>query len=100
MSTVTADITFNMDDPNKTVIKTDLTKEGLEEVLSEFVHAEIGEGKDDSKPNEYGVYSIKIRLDLSDDSFHVESDTGNKGLTLGIIMDVLKRLDAIAIEPI
>lgn len=100
MSVVTADIAFDIGNPEKTIIRTDLKKEGLEEVLSEFVRSQIGEGKDGSEPNERDVYSIKVSLDLSGDSFSVESDTGNKGLTLGIVMDVLKRLDSIAIQPI
>jgi hypothetical protein len=36
MSVVTADIAFDIGNPEKTIIRTDLKKEGLEEVLSDL----------------------------------------------------------------
>jgi hypothetical protein len=95
------DISFDINNSDKTVIKTNIKeKEGIEEALSDFIRTQIGARKDESEPNKYDTYSIKIGLDLSDDSFRIESNTGNKGLTLGIIMATLKQLDNIALQPL
>lgn len=52
---------------------------------------------DDKKTSEEfenrDVYTIKIELDMDDDTFHVTSDTGNKSMTVGILTRCLKRLE-------
>ena len=84
-------IAFDERHPEKTTIKTNARKEAIEEILEAWLSCQIG-GKDKSKPKKKSVYQIEIQLDLSDDSFVTHSDTGNKGLTCGIIIDVFKRL--------
>jgi hypothetical protein len=56
--------------------------------LISWVQDQIGRGGDDSPRVERDVYVIKLGLILEDDSFCTESDTGNKGLTCGIVMAV------------
>lgn len=87
-------VTFPLDHPEKYTIEGNIKKERLEDVLSEFIMAQIGGGADDSPAEEHEVYKIHIQLDLSDDSFTTRHNCGNKGLRDGILMDVLKRLAA------
>ncbi len=61
-------------------------------VLSSYLSSIMGSGADNSTPNRRPGYDIRISLDLSDDAFSVESNTGNKGLTAGITMQFLDRL--------
>ncbi|MEI6296710.1 MAG: hypothetical protein WCO84_03640 [bacterium] len=91
-------IVFNMEDPAKTVIKTNATHEGVEEFLDAFIRGQLGAGADESIANDKVEYHVDIALDLSDDSIVVKSDTGNKGLVCGIVMQVLRDLGSIKIE--
>ena len=90
-------ITFDFKKPDKTIIRTNAKKEAVEEILEAWLSCQIGQGKDESKHNEKDEYKIEIQLDLSDDTFRTNSDTGNKGFTCGIIMDILGRLNEIEI---
>lgn len=94
---ITLEITFNPDKTDKTIIKTNANKEGLREVLEAWLSCEAGQGEDDSEPNEKSEYKITIQIDLDSDTFYTDSDTGNKGLTCGIVMEVLNKLDKITI---
>jgi len=62
------------------------------EVLEGFLRCQIGKGEDATPAEEREVYTIKIQLDLTDDTYYVEHDCGNKGLRDGILMRVLKDL--------
>lgn len=96
-------INFNMENPEETLIRTNAKREGVEEILATFVQDQAGQGEDKRKPNERDEYKIEIGLDLSYDTFHITSDTGNEGLTLGIVMQVLGILDKLTItelEPV
>ncbi len=90
---IVLEIAFNISDPGKTVIRTNAKKEALDGILEAWLSCQIGQSKDKSKAEERDLYKIKIQMDLSDDSFYTSSDTGNKGLTCGIVMAVFKRLD-------
>lgn len=90
-------VTFNLDNPEKTVIKTNAKKEAVEGILEAWLSGQVGKGEDESKANEKSEYNIEIQLDLSYDTFYTKSDAGNKGLTCGIIMNVFSRLDKITI---
>ena len=94
------DITFDIKDPEKSVIKTNVKEELVEGMINDWLRHQFGRGEDTRQANEKDVYSIKIGLDLSDDTFLVESDTGNVGLTCGIVMDVSQRLDRLTIRPL
>lgn len=73
-------------------IKGNIKPERHKDVLAEFIHSQIGSGADNSPAEEKDNYTIRIRLDLSDDSFFVSHDCGNKGLRDGILMRVLRDL--------
>jgi hypothetical protein len=74
---------------NPPIIKTNCKRECISEILGEWLSCQMGAGEDHSKAKELDVYHITIVLDLSDDSFVCRSNTGNKGLTAGIVMTVL-----------
>ena len=94
---VAVQIQYNNKELDKSFIKTNLKPEAIEEILSEWVRSQMGAGKDTSEPNQQIVYNITILLDLSCDNFSTSSDTGNKSLTCGIVMWVLKNLDTIEV---
>jgi len=59
------------------------------EIVSEFLRTQIGAGYDRSKPNQKDEYTIRINLDLSDDTFYIEHNCGNKSLRDGILLRFL-----------
>jgi hypothetical protein len=97
---VLIEIRFNVKEPEKTVIYTNARKDNdaVEEILSTWVRSQIGQGGDLSERVEREVYTVKIGLILEDDSFCSEADTGNKGLTCGIVMDVLQNLKHLTVK--
>lgn len=85
-------IKFNPDKPQDTRVVTNAKPAVVEEILDDWVRAQMGAGSDPSKPANREVYTVKIGLRLEDDAFATESDTNNKGLTCGIVMAVAKLL--------
>src|SRR3990167_5814865 len=94
---VVIEINYDINNPEKTVIRTNAKESALPELLETFLLAQRGKGKDERPPNLKDEYKITIRLDLSDDTFYTTSDTGNEALTCGIVLDVLERLDQMTI---
>ncbi len=96
---VLVEIHFDAKDenPEKSCIYTNarLDNGALEEIITGWIQDQIGRGEDPAIPVERDLYKIKIGLVIEDDSFCTESDTGNKGLTCGIVMAVLKDLERI-----
>ncbi len=90
-------LNFNLSKPDKTVVKTNAKKEAVSEILEAWLSCQIGQGEDSREPNKKDKYEIVIKLDLSNDTFFTNSDTGNKGLTCGLVMDVFSRLDQITV---
>lgn len=72
--------------------KTNVKQSYREELLSDFLQSQIGSGADDTPAVEWDAYEIQIGVDLSDDTFYVKHNCGNKGLRDGILMDVLRKL--------
>lgn len=93
MADLHVSITYPVKNPGKLKVKSNIEKSYLLEFLTDVVRAQMGAGKDKSKAKKLNVYHIGICCDLSYDNISIKSDTGNKGLTLGIIMDVLGRLE-------
>jgi len=89
---VLVEIEYHLNDPGRSVIRTNARSERIEEILSAWVRDQIGRGKDPRPPDRRDVYTIKIGLRIDDDAFGTESDTGNAGLTCGLVMDILPRL--------
>ena len=73
-------------------IETNAKPEAVEELLVDFLHSQVGAGKDDSAPNDLKLYRICLTVDLSDDSWYAKSNCGNKGLRDGILMYILKKI--------
>lgn len=96
---ITLDIFYDVNHPEKTVIRTNAKKEALEEILEAWLQDQMGRGKDESPPEQRDLYRIMIGLNLDGDRFRVVSDTGNKGLTTGIVMDVFRNLSTICVAP-
>jgi hypothetical protein len=94
MSDLYIDIIYPINTPEKYEIKTNMKSENVKDALCEYIHGIIGYGgKDTRKAREIDVYHITIDIDLSCDKFSVKSDTDNNGLTDGIIMDVISRME-------
>ncbi len=88
-------IKFNTSEPEKTSIETSAKKEAVDEILENWIRSQLGAGKDTSKSVVKDIYEIVIKLNLNGDVFHTSSDTGNKSLTCGIVMDVFTNLKKI-----
>jgi len=73
-------------------IDTNIKEEKLSDMLANVLRSQMGKGTDDSTPSEVDVFEVEITIDLSFDNIHVKSNTGNKGLTTGIIMFVNQKI--------
>ena len=73
--------------PRGVFIRTNIRRSYIDDFLAEVVACQVGKGADHRESNEQEVYNIRITCDLSYDDILIKSDTGNKGLTTGIIMD-------------
>lgn len=93
-------ISASIKNPEQTVIKTNARKEALDELLSNWLQDQIGTGADNAEPADKDPYEITIGLILENDQFLTESDTGNRALTCGIVMDVLSRLSSVTVLPL
>jgi hypothetical protein len=72
---------------------TNIKEERLEDFLLDWLLTEVGKGKDGRKVIERESYEVVIGCDLRDDSFYVQSNTGNDGLTCGIVMGMVSNLE-------
>ena len=77
-------------DPNKDKykVRTNVKREGVEDLIDTFLRGQIGAGSDSRKAEKREVYHINMQIDLSDDSFNVSDDTGNFGLRDGILLGI------------
>lgn len=73
-------------------VDSDIKPERRADVVEDFLRSQMGEGADPNPATEQDQYHIRLMLDLSDDTFRVEYDTGNKGLREGILMRYLEVL--------
>jgi len=74
-------------------IRTNAKRGALVELLTDYVHSQVGTGKDLSPPEERDVYNITIGVELDDDSWGSSHNCGNKGLREGIVMQVINLLE-------
>lgn len=88
---LTLDITYDMNSEEFS-IKSDAKKEAYADLISAFLRLQMGAGEDKSKANEQDVYHITIKWQPHNDVFEASSDTGNKGLREGILLDILDKL--------
>jgi hypothetical protein len=94
---IVIDILYDMKTPERTVVKTNAKSEALDEIISTWLQLQAGQGEDVRQANDRDIYNIRIGLSLQGDVFSTSSDTGNDGLTCGIVMDVWQRLDSLKI---
>jgi len=92
MSDLFIEINYPINEPEKYSINSNVKEKKIKDLLLEWTRGQMGRGEDSSSPNDVDVYHIRIEIDLSYDTFTCKSDTGNKGLTAGIVMDVIKRI--------
>jgi hypothetical protein len=76
---------YSVPEASATVTGTNIKESYIDDFLAEVVHAQVGKGEDKRKANEFDIYNILIRCDLSYDHINISSNTGNKSLTAGII---------------
>jgi hypothetical protein len=93
-------IEYDVEHPERTVLKTNMNRDGVEEILEGWIRGEMMEPKDVRPLVQRPVYTIRIGVDLSDDTFFSSSDTGNRSLTLGIVADVFARLSQFTLQPL
>jgi len=72
-------------------ISGNVADEKITEVMQEWLRGQLGLGKDDNEPNDKEIYTIIINLNLEDDTFTIQSDTGNASLTCGIVAHFLEK---------
>ena len=89
---LTLDLKYNVK-TEKFEVKGDVNITGQRELVENFLRGQIGAGIDESKPNRQSEYSIILNWHPADDTIKVSSDTGNKGLRDGILMQFLSTLD-------
>jgi len=85
-------VIFPINTPEEFRVETNARDEAVSELLTDFIHHQVGAGKDPSEANDLDVYEIELGIDLSDDSWRTRHNCGNKGLRDGILMDVVRRI--------
>lgn len=77
---------------NTICYNTNIKSERLSDVLSDVLQCQVGAVPDNSDAHKRHLYEIEIIIDLSFDDITIQSNTGNKGLTAGILMYFLSKL--------
>lgn len=85
-------VTYPVENPGEFRIETNARDEAVGELLTDFVHHQVGAGKDYSEATYLDVYEIEIGIDLGDDSWRIRHNCGNKGLRDGILLDVVRQI--------
>ena len=67
-------------------IRTNARREKVAELLDEYLQAVVGAGNAITPAQDHDVYRINLTLDLSNDTWLVKHNCGNKGLREGIVM--------------
>ena len=68
-------------------LDSNMSYEGISEILDSYIRMQFGRG-DNSKANEKECYTFELEWNPDFDKILFRSDTGNKGLDLGILLDV------------
>lgn len=69
----------------------DLKKKAMIELVEEFLRLQVGQGEDLVPPRDLDTYTIRLKWYPENDGIEVVSNTGNRGLRDGILMEFLKR---------
>ncbi len=76
---------------DKSFISTNIRPERVDDTLVAFLSTQAGQGEDKRKAKIRNIYKINLEIDLSDDTFRISDNTGNRGLREGIIMRTVGR---------
>ncbi len=87
------EIIFPILNPEGYSFHTDIKPEHVKEVLEAFLDYQTGKGYEDVDHLEQDIYTIKIHLDLTDDTFQVTHNCGCLGLMMGILLEVLNLMN-------
>ena len=90
MERLRVDITYHMNDAEYG-IKGNIEPNRYSSFISEYLQTKIGGEVDKSVAEDLSSYDITIFLDLKDDLYTIESNTGNRELTDGILLDIINR---------
>lgn len=91
MNHLTLDIEYDIRTDQHT-FSGDVKPEMSGEIIGAWIRGQIGKGKDKSPPEERDVYHISIEWYPENDDLVCRSDTGNKSLREGILIDILKKI--------
>lgn len=86
------EMTFNMKE-DTVRIRTNAKHDKVGDLLEDYLHAQIGSGKDTTPATEKDIYNITLGVELGEDIWGSSHDCGNKGLREGIVMRILTMLD-------
>jgi len=84
------EVKYNVKD-NKFETFGNLKKKAMMELVEEFLRLQMGQGEDLVPPRDLATYTIKLEWYPENDGITVVSNTGNRGLRDGILMEFLKR---------
>jgi hypothetical protein len=85
-------------DTNSFKLKTNVKEDKVDELLFECYRSTLNKSPDYRDFNKYKVYTILIKLDLSQDAFSISSNTGNNVLAYELIKDAIKKWEIIPEE--
>ena len=68
---------------------TNIKNSEISNIIETFLQNQRGKGKDNNEANDIDLYEIDIDLDLTDDTFRIYHNCGNKGLREGILIRFL-----------
>ena len=91
------DLFYNVKD-NSFKLKTNVKDDKIDEILSDCYRTTLGAFPDYREPKLFDVYSILIKLDLSQDTFSISSNTGNKVLAYELIREAINNWEIISEE--
>lgn len=89
---LTLDILYQVES-NNFEVGGDVNDQGRKGLVENFLLGQVGAGADDREPNVQDTYRIQLQWYPHDDRIVSRSDTGNKGLRDGILMQYLSYLN-------
>ena len=74
---------------NKYLIDTNIKEDKIDDILAEYYRGTLSKSPDHNDAVEKDKYNIRIELDLSEDIFTMNSDTGNRVLTYELVREAI-----------
>lgn len=89
---LTLDILYDLK-KDKFETRGDVNEEGIKELVETFLRGQIGAGMDEREPSQRNTYRIQLRWYPTDDRIEADSNTGNKSLRDGLLINYLRTLN-------